>query len=776
LLVGVALLVSERLRVDLVALLILVVLAVAGLVTPEEALSGFSSPAVVTVWAVFILSAGLARTGVASLIGRHILKWGGKQDSRLVAASMVLASGLSAVLNNVGVVAMLLPVTNDVARKSGQPASKFLMPLASAALLGGTLTLIGSAANVLVSNILEEVGQPALGFFELAWVGLPLVVGGVLFMSLVGWRLLPQRNLGTEFRQLGAQAGKFFELEERFYSLHIPEGNQLVGKTLAESHLGSALKLNVISITRRSRSLLAPEPDFKLRSGDQLLVVGKSDWLEEISGGQQLTLEASNGDKAMRLGLRDLMSDKISVVEAGIPPDSALTGQTLSGCNFREQYNANVLAIWRGERPLRTALQDIPLRAGDTLLVQAPRPQLNRLRKSPNFAVAGYDAPGIYQVSERLLLMGVPKGSGLAGKTLADSRLADAFGLSVLGVVRGGKTKLMPHPKETLAAGDKLLVEGKLQDVQVLRALQGLRMEPSPPPALSELESEEIGLVEAVVSPHSKLDGKTLRQLSFREKYGLSVLAIWRAGQAYRSNLREVPLRFGDSLLIYGNRNRLKMLADEEDFLVLSQGLQEAPRREKARLAVAIMGAVVLSVALGWLPIQIAAVAGAAAMILTNCLSMDEAYRSIQWQAIFLIAGTLPLGLALQKSGAAGLIAGKVVLAAQPWGTAALLAGLFLLTVLASQLMHGSVVAVLMTPIALHTAAQMSLPSHTLAILVAVACSLSFMTPIAHPVNVLVMGPGGYHFRDYVKTGLPLTLITLAITLFVLLYLKPPIL
>lgn len=777
LLAAVVLLVFSRLRADLVALLVLLSLAFSGLVSPSEALSGFSNPAVVTIWAMFILSAGLARTGVANLLGRSILRFSGKGVARLLTVIMLFAAALSAFMNSTGVVAMLLPVMNYIARKKKIHVSKLLMPVAAACLLGGVNTLIGTAPNILVSNAFNEFRGLEFHFFDFLAVGLPVTIAGIAFMVVFGRRLLPERDLIGELRGMGKDAGQLFELEDRLFSLRLPEGSLLAGKRLAESRLGTALKLNVISINHNGKTQLAPGPNTVLNSGDQLLVLGKADWLKDLVAGQHLVLEKTNGQDhqpgEMNLKTKDLESTQISLLEITIPAESTLIGKSLSQCNFRKEYKANVLAIWRGEKPVRTNLQDIPLKAADHLLVQSSRAQMAKLRASKDFVPTAEEEVNVYQLEERLLLLAVPEGSQLVGKNLAQSELSDAFGLSVLGIIRKGKTKLMPKPKERLQAGDQLVVEGKLEDVQLLRALQDLQIGGEQPPALGDLESEEIGLVEAVISPHSNLGGKTLRDLQFREKYGLNILAIWRGGRAYRSNLREMPLHHGDSLLIYGNRNRIKMLASEGEFLVISQEIQEAPKRERALLAVVIMASVVAAAGLRVVPIEIAAVAGAAVMVLVRCLNMEEAQKSIQWPAVFLIAGMLPLGIALQNSGTAVFLGNQIFGQAATWSTVQLLAVLFLASNLIAQVVPPPVVAVLMASIVLNSAAGLPASPQALLLTVAMGSATPLLTPISHPANLLVMGPGGYRFSDYAKVGLPLTLIILAVTIFAVPYFWP---
>jgi di/tricarboxylate transporter len=285
---------------------------------------------------------------------------------------------------------------------------------------------------------------------------------------------------------------------------------------------------------------------------------------------------------------------------------------------------------------------------------------------------------------------------------------------------------------------------------------------------MNELVSGDIGLEEAILSPYTTLVGKTLRQLNFRDKYGLSVLAIWRKGQAYRSNLRDTALQFGDALLLLGPHAKLQLLGREPDFIVLTETAQEELRLDKMKISIVIMAGVLLPVILGWVPIYIAAVIGAAVMVLCGCLTMEEAYRQIEWKAVFLIAGMLPLGTALDQTGAARLIAENVVALVGPYGPHAVMLGLVALTFLATCFIPTAALVVLMAPIALSTAANMGLSPYTFMMAIAMAASASFMTPISHPANILVMGPGGYRFSDYFKIGGLLTLVIMAIIIVVL--------
>ncbi len=760
---AVTLFITERVRMDLVALLVMVSLALTGILTPVEALSGFSNPAVVTVWAVLILSAGLARTGVAGSIGHRILRLAGNGEARLILMIMLMAGILSGFMNSIGVASLFLPVVIDIARRTKIPPSKLLMPLAFAALMGGLITLIGTPTNILISEALRAANLEPFGMFDYTPIGIFVLVAGVAFIVLLGRRLLPDRDISRETaRDAQTDYKEFYELQDRMVLVYLPDDSNLAGKTLGNSKLGSILGLNVVAIIHDGHTQLAPSAGTVLQTGDRLLLEGRPDQLTEFHDRQHLVIEDE------KIAIERLTSAEIQLVELQLSQDSSLINRTLRQIDFRQRYAVIVLAIRRGEIVWRTNLESIPLRAGDKLLVQGDQAQLDAIREDRDFIASPSQAAQVYQLEERLMLVRLPEDSSLVGKTLTESRLGDAFGLGVMGIIRQEKTHLMPGPHKRLEAGDTLLVKCDREDLLTVDGLQTLKIETEPPPELSELESAEVGLVEAVLSPHTTLVGKTFREIHFRVKYGLSVLAIWREGQAYYSNLGEMALRFGDALLLHGPRARIKLLGSEPDFLVLTEEAQEAPRTNKALLAVLIMVVVLLPVIFGLAPIAIMVVVGVALMVLSGCLTMDEAYRAIEWKAVFLIAGMIPLGIAMQKTGAASFMATGMAGLLGVYGPTVVMAGLYILTSLASQMMPNAAAAVLLAPIALNIASDMGISPYPLAMTVAVAASAAFLSPVGHPANLLVMGPGGYRFSDYLKVGLPLTLVVLVVAMLVL--------
>ncbi|MFN2213264.1 MAG: SLC13 family permease, partial [Anaerolineales bacterium] len=760
---AVLLFITERVRVDLVALMVMVSLALTGLLTPVEALSGFSNAAVVTVWAVLILSAGLSRTGVAGLLGHRVLRLAGNAETRLILVIMLLTGLLSGFMNSIGVASLFLPVVIDIARRTQIPPSKLLMPLAFATLMGGMTTLIGTPSNILVSEALRAVQLDPFQMFDYTPTGVVVLISGIVFIVVLGYRLLPVRDIGREtIRDTQADYEDFYELQEHMTLVRLPVDSPLSGKTLGISKLGSILGLNVVAIIQDGYTQLAPTPATILHPGDRLVIEGNIDHLRDLHGRRHLIIEDE------KISIERLISPGIEIIELEIPPNSSLINRNLRQSDFRQRYGLIVLAIRREETIWRTNLEKIPLHPGDKLLVQGQQSQLKMIQQDDDFIVTPTLPEQVYQLEDRLMLVQLPEDSPLAGITLAESRLGVAYGIGVLSIIRQGETLLMPDPDDRLEAGDTLLVKGRREDLLTVDGLQSLRIESTTPPEISELESAEIGLVEAVLSPHTTLTGKNLRQIHFRAKYGLNVLAIWREGHAFRTDLAEMALRFGDAFLLYGSRERIKLLGTEPDFIVLTEEAQEKPRSNKAWLAIAIMAIVLLPVIFGLVPIVIMVVVGVALMVLTGCLTMDEAYRAIEWRAVFLIAGMIPLGIAMETTGAASFVATWMVELLGAYGPAIVMAGLFILTSLASQVMPNPAVVVLLVPVALNTASDLGVSPYPLAMTVAIAASAAFMSPVSHPANLLVMGPGGYRFSDYVKVGLPLTLVVLLVVMLVM--------
>lgn len=769
--ISLVLFISEVIRMDLVALLVLGALAVSGIVSPNDAFSGFSNSAVITVWAMFILSEGLTRTGIANIIGQQVMRIAGRREITMIVVIMVTAAVLSAFMNNIGVAALMLPVVVDVARRTGIPASRLLMPLAYATLLGGLMTQIGTPPNLLVTEAMTQNGFEAFGLFDFTPIGGAVMVIGVLFVALIGRLILPKSEVERGRHQSQRSLRARYKLQEQTFTMRIPADSVLVGKTLGESRIGTSTGLIILALVRSGRSDTLPSRQTILRAGDGILVQGRLDQFRELQRWNDLIIEREAPV------LKSMVSARVVYAEVRLAEGSPLVSRLIRRASFRTQFNVAVVGIRRGDRYRLRNLAYVPLRSGDQLLVQGEMDDVNGLDKFADFRdVTVLDAEQLkeqYQADERMFVVRLPKYSDLANATLKKSRLADVFDFRVLGIFRQGKLTVMPRGDEVLDGGDLLLIEGQPEDLDVLRGLQELEIDARAATNLVAFESGRLTLLDATLDPRSSLAGRTVSELNFRERYGIELVGIWREGAPIGSELADQQLRFGDALLMLGPHDRLELLGGDSDFLVLTPLGQEPPDTVRAPLAAAIMLGVVVSVMAGGAPIAVAAVVGGSIMVLTGCLNMEQAYHAIDWRAIFLIAGMLPLGIAMQDSGAAAYLASLVMDLLGDAGPWPVIMGLYVLTAMATMIIPTAALVVLMSPIVLSAMADMGLHPSTGMMAVAMAASASFTSPISHPANILVMGPGGYRFVDYLKVGIPLTIIVFVAVMLLLPLLWP---
>lgn len=763
--------ISEVIRMDLVALLVLAALAIAGLVDGDEAFAGFSNGAVITVWAMFILSEGLTRTGIADIIGRQVMRLGGRREVPMIIVIMVTGATLSAFMNNIGVAALMLPVVVEVSRRTRIPASRLLMPLAYSTLLGGLMTLIGTPPNLLISQALAQGGFASFELFDFTPLGATVMAVGVLFVALLGRLLLPRKRSerGRQVSQRSLRAR--YKLHERTFMMRVPRDSVLVGKTLAESRIGSATGLIILALVRNGRSEPLPGRQAALRGGDGILVQGRLDQFRELRRWSDLVIEREAPV------LKSMVAAKVAYAEVTIAETSPLVSELVRHAAFRSRFNVAVAGLRRGDRYRLTNLAYVPLRAGERVLVEGETDAINQLEKFADFTDVEILTPDRlsrdFHTDERMFVVRVPKSGELVGTTLDKSRLADVFDFRVVAIFREGTLSVMPRGDDELAGGDLLLFEGQPDDLDVLRGFQELEIETTIPANLGTFESDRLTLLDATLDPRSRLAGRTVGELNFRERYGIELAGIWREGETIGTELANERLQIGDALLLLGPRERLQLLASDSDFLMLTPLGQEFPDTRRAPLAAVIMLCVVLAVMLGHAPISVAAVIGGTAMVLTGCLNMEQAYRAIDWRAIFLIAGMLPLGTAMQDTGAATYLADQVMALLGDAGPWPVIMGLYVLTAMATMIIPTAALVVLMSPIVLSAMADMGLQPQTAMMAVAMAASASFTSPISHPANILVMGPGGYRFVDYLKVGVPLTIVVFVAVMVLLPILWP---
>ena len=566
---------TEKLRVDVVALMVLITVGVLGLVPSDKLFSGFSNSAVVTVWAVYMVSGGLFKTGVAHTMGSGVLKVAGNTESRLIGTIMLTVGVLSAFMNNVGATAMLLPAVVGISRVTKVAVSKMLIPLAFASLLGGAMTLIGTPANILATGILAARGLPTFGFFEFTPMGIVVLTTGVLYMVLIGRRLLPVRE-GPGSKE------EDYNIREYVTEVRVSPVSSVIGKTLLESRLGRDYDLSVLALQRE------------------------------------------NGD----------------------------------------------------------------------------RPPLNR--------------------------------------------------------------------DTEIRMGDLLVVESSASDLMAARQSLGLTTEAERTLDIESLERGDVQIIEATLAPRSHIVGLSLRDVRFRDRYGFTALAISRHGELITERLRDVPLQFGDALLLQGPKHRIKQLQEGENFLVLEPIETEQFRRNKAPIAI---GALVLAIGLtifAGMSISLAMVIAAVIMILAGALRIEEAYEAVDWRTVFLVAGMLPLGLAMELTGTAEFLADIMLGLFGPFGALATLAGIYLLAALITQPMSNAAAIVLVVPIALNTAMGLGANYKTFTMAVVIGAATSFLSPVGHKANVLVFGPGGYKFTDYARVGAILTVLLLIVSMIFL--------
>ncbi len=584
---AVTLFVSRWIPLAATAIGIPIVLAATRVLTPEESLRGFGNQAVIALAAILLLGAGLRESGVATIAARGLERMGGRSRTRTIIVIMVGAAVLSGFMSNTATVAIFLPAVAVLSRRTGIAPSRLFMPLAFGAILGGTLTMIGTTPNLILANDLRlRTGTP-LGMFEFSVVGVPVVIAGTAFMAFVGWRLLPdtrpKRRPGHAERQ----------------------------EQLAEAY---GLSRNLFQI--------------------------------------------------------------------GIDRDSPLIGRSIRDIGPRRNFELDVVLI---------------LRAG-----------------------------------------------------------------------RLGRRSIQPSPGLVLEVDDLLYVEGERTDAARFGAAHGLDPQLVEAGEVERLLGRGVTLAEVTLAPRSQAIGKTLLELDFRKKHGLTVISLWRGEAVITAGLGEVRLQLGDAVLVSGTLAQVRALAHEPDFLVLGDGGGEEEDAGRAPLALLLLALALLPPLLGWMPLALSGMGAALLMMMTGVLSRRGALQSVDYTILFLVIGTIPLGIALDRSGLAGEVADTLRGIYQHGGSPGLLASLFLLSALLSTTTNNAAAAVILAPVAAQVAGADTVEISRAYLAVAMGASCTFILPFAHACNLMVMGPAGYATRDFVRVGSLLTLIMSIVAVAVL--------
>ncbi|KAA1184010.1 SLC13 family permease [Photorhabdus heterorhabditis] len=598
LLIAIVLFTTNKLRMDIVALLVIIAFVMSGTLTLGEATSGFSDPNVLLIAALFVIGEGLVRTGVAYQMGDWLVKVAGNSETKMLVLLMMTVAGLGAFMSSTGVVAIFIPVVLSVAARMQISPGRLMMPLSFAGLISGMMTLVATPPNMVVNSELIREGLPGFKFFSITPIGFLILFAGISYM------LITRHWLGSNQPDKGRD------------------------------------KWN----RRTFRDLIR---DYKL------------------SG------------RARRLAIRQ---------------DSPLIGLSLDELNLRARYGANVVGIerWRRfRRVMVNATGNTELRERDVLLIDMSDSDVD-LREF---------------CSEQLL--------------------------------------------------EPMVLRGEYFSAQ----------------------SRNVGMAEVSLIPESDLLGKSLREMSFRTCYGLNVVGIRRDGKPLLGKLVDEPLQLGDILLVIGDWKLISVLKTKmRDFIVLNLPVEieeVAPATSQAPHALFSLVLMVAMMLTDEVPNVIAALIACLLMGKFRCIDMESAYRSIHWPSIILIVGMMPFALALQKTGGIDLIVRGLMDIAGDMGPRVMLLCLFVLCAIIGLFISNTATAVLMAPIAIAAAREMAVSPMPFAMIIGVAASAAFMTPVSSPVNTLVLGPGGYKFSDFVRLGVPFTLLVMVIGVLVIPWLFP---
>ena len=573
--VALLLFILERFPADITALGVMVALVLLRQVTPQEGIAGFSNPATITVMAMFILSAGVARTGILQEASNWLIQWGGKRLSRQIFALGLIVGPMSGLINNTAIVSVFLPIVEDFCQQHRISPSKLLMPLSFATILGGMITVVGTSTSVLASGLSAELGFGEFSLFQFTALGIITFIIGLAYLAFITPLLMPNRRVDD--RGLG-----------------------------------------------------------------------------------------------QKYGMKDYVSELV------ITPRSSLVDKTLRATQLQRRFDVDILEIIRNDAHFPQPLADKTLAVGDILLARGGKQDLLKIRESE--------------------------------------------GLEILPDVQFGQKSWQ---------GDM---------------------------------SEEEGIAEALGIANSNLVGSTLKDLRFRQRYNVTVLAIRRGQELVRDRMGKVPLRFGDLLLVQGPKQSLVGMQTSRNLLVLEQRDLETLRSGKAYIALFIGLAVVGIAATTDYPILVSALAGVVAMVLTGCLKPGELYQAVRWDVIFLLACLIPLGTAMQNSGATEWLANQLVAIGGSLSSYWMLTVIYILTVLLTAVLSNNASVILLLPIGVQVANDIGLSPLTVIFVITFAASNSFMTPIGYQTNTMVYGAGGYRFLDFLKVGGPLSLIMTVIT------------
>ncbi len=369
----------------------------------------------------------------------------------------------------------------------------------------------------------------------------------------------------------------------------------------------------------------------------------------------------------------------------------------------------------------------------------------------------GSELENLYQIGERLWEAHILPGSPLTGTTIAESNIGQNWGVTVAAIQRGKEDFLLPSPGHTMEQSDILLLVGREEKINSMNDL-GLVIHPVN--QREYLSPRGITFTEALLNPHSSAAGKTLKEIGFRQQYGMTVVALKRVNRSYRTDVGDIPLALGDSLLVIGTGERIQAFKRSPDFIVIEPSRSDQPINLRQALITVAITLAAIGASIAGVPVFMSVFSGAVLAILLRILTAEEAYQSVEWQAIFLITGMYAVSLAMVQTGLANILGKGMLALVLPLGPLGVAAGAYLLTVILTQVMGGQVTALVTGPVTISAAISMGVNPQAVAVATAIGCSASFLTPIAHPVNIIMVTPGNYKFSDFLRAGWPLTILS----------------
>jgi di/tricarboxylate transporter len=747
---------SEKLPMDLSALLMLGVVIICGFITPKEAFSGFASPTVIIMICSFFITGAIRRTGIADIAGGALYKIAGNNEMNNTLCVVVMGIIVSSFMNNLSATALLLPPVVGLSKRSGVPTSKLLIPLTFGIVLGGTTTLIGCTANLLASDMLTRLGERPFGFLEFTPFGSVLCIVGAIFLVIWGRKFLPARGSAPsslEERDLLS----VYRLHERLLTLEVPKTSPLIGRSLIDLQLTKRLGASIDAIVRGKTVLNQPSKQEVIKASDTLVVRGRPYDFEAIA-----RLKGISVKNADIYELANFLTSNIfiyAVIEVQGAFDQIKSTDALMNGVFG---GVAPVFVERAEVRISALKDDIPLLLGDRIHCVGMNEAVSDLAKETAWEVlrTSIDIQG--EIGDLLLSMSVGERSPLLGMTFKESDFDDVMPLKVLGIVRGETTFAKGCFEIPVIQGDEILIIAEKTELEPLFEFSSLERGDQPDP--SDLYEKQSEMAEAVLSPRSTLVGKTLEELRFREVYGCRVVAIWRDGNPIRVSIGRTPLRFGDALLLQGESESFKTVKNSSDLILVSSNNNNSIqpfRRREGIVALCGLAIFILFSVLRVVPVEVAAFIGAMVAVLGRAITMEEAYHEVEWKIIAIIAGLLPIGTAVEHSGLLSFIAERLVMFGGMYGPVMVMALLCILSSFISQMLDNTLAIVLLVPLSVTAARGFHLNPHAFAMAVTLASSIVFMFPFSHRANLFIMGAGGYVAKDYFKIGTMLSIITL---------------